>query len=88
MATQPPPAVQELIASLAGQYQELQDGYTVFRKSSQDEPRRHHIYCTHCTRLPGKAAAKFTTTSAQLRHFRHHYPRLPRTQIVDDEDED
>ena len=98
MATQPPPAVQEFLASLTGRYQELQDGYTVsgtgsrrfsnylysrkllIRKSIQDEPGRHHIYCTHCTRLPWKVAAKFTTTSAQLRHFRHHHPRLPITQ--------
>ena len=98
MATQPPPAVQEFIASLAGRYQELQDGYTVsgagsrrfsnylysrkliIRKSIQDEPGCHHIYCTHCTWLPWKVAAKFTTTSTQLRHFQQHHPRLPTTQ--------
>lgn len=52
----------------------------LIRKSIQDEPGCHHIYCTHCTQLPWKVAAKFTTTSAQLRHFRHHHPRLPTTQ--------
>ena len=92
-------AKQEFIASLAGRYQGLQDGYTVsgtgshrfsnylysrkllIRKSIQDEPERPSIYCTHCTR---KVAAKFTTTSAQLRHFRHHHPRLPTTQEEED----
>jgi len=40
----------------------------------------HLIYCTHCNRAPWKVPAKFTTTSAQLRHLRKRHPRLPTTQ--------
>ena len=42
----------------------------LIRKSMEDDPGHHNIYCTHCTRVPWKVAAKFTTTSAQVRHLR------------------
>lgn len=50
------------------------------RKSIDDDPNHHLIYCTHCTRAPWRVSVDFTTTSAQLRHLRAHHPSLPTTQ--------
>ena len=52
----------------------------LIRKSLEDDPTHHKIFCTHCTKGMWVVDAKSTSSSLQLRHLRHRHPLLPTSQ--------
>lgn len=52
----------------------------LIRKTLEDDPTHHKIFCTHCTNGMWVVDARSTSSSLQLRHIRHRHPLLPTSQ--------
>lgn len=52
----------------------------MIRKSIDNDPRHHLVYCTHCTNAPWRVPVKFIATRTLLSHLSRRHPDLPTSQ--------
>ena len=52
----------------------------MIRKSIDNDPHHHLVYCTHCTRIPWRVPVKFIATRTLLSHLSRRHPDLPTSQ--------